>query len=110
DDVAAEVYKVIPRENVWQWKGAIQLDQTKIETNNKSVSEFFQSLYKVRRALANVPTYTIFDDHEITDDWNMTPTFCHDVYGNELGKRVVQNGLLAYALCQHWGNKPEDFV
>ena len=24
----------------------------------------------VRRVLANIPTYMIFDDHEITDDWN----------------------------------------
>ena len=24
--------------------------------------------------------------------------------------RVVQNGLIAYALCQHWGNRPEQFA
>ena len=25
---------------------------------------------KVARALANIPTYMMFDDHEVTDDWN----------------------------------------
>ncbi|SHN13882.1 hypothetical protein [Rhizobacter sp. OV335] len=73
------------------------------------IGKFRSGLEKVRCALANVPTYMIFDDHEITDDWNMDMVFCNGVYGNPLGRRMVQNGLLAYALCQHWGNKPEDF-
>jgi hypothetical protein len=25
-----------------------------------------------RRVLANVPTYMVFDDHDVTDDWNLT--------------------------------------
>jgi hypothetical protein len=51
----------------------------------------------------------IFDDHEITDDWNMTRSFCANVYDSLPGLRIVQNGLTAYALCQHWGNAPEQF-
>jgi hypothetical protein len=31
-----------------------------------------KDLPAVRRFLANIPTYMIFDDHEITDDWNIT--------------------------------------
>ena len=54
----------------------------------------------LRRALANVPTAMICDDHEVTDDWNMTRRFCQDVYGDPLGVRVVQNALTAYSLCQ----------
>ena len=80
----------------------------KVETS--SLQAFRQTLPKVRRALANIPSYMIFDDHEITDDWNMTRAFCNNVYGSELGRRVVQNGLVAYSLCQHWGNVPEDFL
>jgi hypothetical protein len=72
-------------------------------------SDFGRTVKDVRRALANIPTYMIFDDHEITDDWNMTRNFCKGVYGSELGLRIVQNGLVAYALCQHWGNCPEQF-
>ena len=80
-----------------------------IKKETIALQAFRQSLSNVRRALANVPSYMIFDDHEITDDWNMTRAFCRNVYGNDLGLRVVQNGLVAYTLCQHWGNVPEDF-
>jgi hypothetical protein len=80
-----------------------------LATQRAGVVEFRAGLKKVRRALANIPVYMIFDDHEVTDDWNMTQEFCEIVYGNVLGMRVVQNGLLAYVFCQHWGNAPEQF-
>jgi hypothetical protein len=31
------------------------------------------------------------------------------VYGDDLGVRAVQNGLTAFAVCQAWGNVPEQF-
>jgi hypothetical protein len=80
-----------------------------IETHIGRLSNFVKTLPAVRRVLANIPSYMIFDDHEVTDDWNMTREFCRKVYGSELGLRVVQNGLVAYTLCQHWGNAPEEF-
>ncbi|PLR22614.1 hypothetical protein SGCZBJ_17715 [Caulobacter zeae] len=69
------------------------------------------TLPKVRRALANTPTYMIFDDHEVTDDWNLTSGWERKVYqrDNVGGRRHVLNGLLAYALFQAWGNTPEQF-
>lgn len=70
---------------------------------------FYHSLWKVRRALANIPTYMIFDDHDISDDWYLNQNWCQRVLGKPLGRRIVQNGLLAYALCQAWGNTPEQF-
>ncbi len=70
---------------------------------------FFHSLWKVRRALANIPTYMIFDDHDISDDWYLNRAWCERVLGQPLGRRVVRNGLLAYALCQAWGNTPDQF-
>ena len=70
----------------------------------------YSTLPRVRRALANIATYMILDDHEITDDFNMQRRFCDKVYGSPLGMRVVQYGLIAYALCQHWGNCPEQFA
>ena len=39
----------------------------------------------VRRILANVPTYMICDDHEITDDWNLTQEWRNRVLGTNLG-------------------------
>lgn len=73
------------------------------------VNVFRSTLHKVRRALANIPTYMICDDHEVTDDWNLSREFCDRVYGTALGTRIIRNGVAAYALCQHWGNAPEQF-
>jgi PhoD-like phosphatase len=82
----------------------------KIEKHRDNVKGFRTTLPAIRRVLANLPTYMIFDDHEVTDDWNMTRDFCRDVYGSPLGQRVVQNAVTAYAFCQHWGNVPEDLM
>ncbi|MGI0488343.1 PhoD-like phosphatase [Pantanalinema rosaneae CENA516] len=70
---------------------------------------FSQTVGKVRRLLANVPTYMIFDDHDISDDWYLNQAWCLQVLGKPFGQRVVQNGLLAYALFQAWGNTPAQF-
>lgn len=65
---------------------------------------------KVRRALANVPTYMIFDDHDVTDDWNLNPVWCERVLKADgggkapLGRQIVRNALASYALFQDWGN------
>ena len=76
----------------------------------RDVKIFHDTLFRVRKALANIPTYMIFDDHEVTDDWNMTLGFCKRVYNDPLARRVVQNALVAYNLCQHWGNVGEQFA
>jgi hypothetical protein len=80
-----------------------------VENQNKRLESFRSGLISVRRALANIPSYMIFDDHEITDDWNMTLNICLGLVTQPLGQQVIQNGLVAYALCQHWGNVPEEF-
>jgi hypothetical protein len=74
-----------------------------------AVAAFRKTLPAVRRALANIPSYMILDDHEITDDLNMSKLFVNGVYGNPLGRRLVQNALVAYSVCQVWGNVPEQF-
>ncbi|WP_138419081.1 hypothetical protein [Aquibacillus sediminis] len=70
---------------------------------------FQQTLFHVRRALANTPTYMIFDDHDITDDWNLTAEWKRDVWNSPLGRHVVANGLAAYWAFQGWGNDPDRF-
>jgi hypothetical protein len=68
-----------------------------------------RSQMTVRRALANIPTYMIFDDHDVSDDWNLNQAWCLRVLGKPLGRQVVRNALLSYALFQGWGNSPEQF-
>lgn len=74
-----------------------------------SLDKFRNGLAKVRRAMANVPTYMIFDDHDVTDDWYMTYHWCEQTLSTKLGRRLILNGLLTYALFQSWGNTPEHF-
>ncbi|MBD2495228.1 PhoD-like phosphatase [Nostoc sp. FACHB-280] len=76
----------------------------------KDLQQFIYTLGKVRRALANIPTYTIFDDHDVSDDWNLNQAWCLRVLGKPLGRRAVQNALLAYSVFQAWGNTPEQFT
>lgn len=86
-------------------------EQSRRQWNQKvaALQAFRHRLGKVRRSLANVPTYMIFDDHDISDDWYLNRAWCTGVLGKPLGRRVVQNGLLAYALFQAWGNTPQQF-
>ena len=75
----------------------------------KDIASFVDSAGLVRRSLANIPVYTICDDHEISDDWYLNREWCERVLSKPLGRRTLQNGLLAYALFQAWGNTPEHF-
>ncbi|MEG3875350.1 PhoD-like phosphatase [Microcoleus sp. D3_18cC1] len=70
---------------------------------------FARNLWRVRRALANIPTYMICDDHDVSDDFYLNREWCYRVLGKPLGRRVVQNALLAYAVFQAWGNTPAQF-
>lgn len=70
---------------------------------------FIEGLGNVQRLLAHIPTYMIFDDHDVTDDWNLTAQWEQAVYENPLAKRIIGNSLFAYWLCQGWGNEPKHF-
>jgi len=71
---------------------------------------FIAGLPKVARALAHMPSLMIFDDHDITDDWNLSARWEETAYGHPLSRRIIGNALLAYLLCQAWGNDPTRFA
>jgi hypothetical protein len=75
----------------------------------KELEQSRLTLAGVRRLLANVPTYMICDDHEITDDWNINKKWCDDVEQSSCGKQIISNGLVAYWAFQAWGNDPDSF-
>ncbi len=75
----------------------------------KELEESRRNLIGIRRLLANIPSYMICDDHEITDDWNINKRWHDDVNQSEVGKQIISNGLLAYWAFQSWGNDPESF-
>src|SRR5690606_20465285 len=49
------------------------------------------------------------DDHDITDDWNLSAKWETTAYGHPFSRRIVGNALIAYMLCQGWGNRPDVF-
>lgn len=83
----------------------IQEYQKEIE----NVEKARKALPRVRRALANIPTYMMFDDHDVTDDWNLTEEWRENVEASPSGRRVVANALAAFWAFQAWGNDPEMF-
>lgn len=92
-----------------EYQEELQQHQSRYEEQLEDIGEFRNSLPKVRRLLANIPTYMIFDDHEITDDWNLTANWEKHVRNAPLGKHILSNGLCSYWAFQAWGNNPEQF-
>ena len=74
------------------------------------IDQFRNGLPGVARVLAHLPTLMIFDDHDITDDWNLSAQWEETAYGHPFSKRIIGNALLAYLLCQGWGNQPDVFA
>ncbi|MCG7535397.1 alkaline phosphatase D family protein [Pseudoalteromonas sp. OOF1S-7] len=72
---------------------------------------FLAQSWRIRRLLAHVPTYMMFDDHEVTDDWNLSAEIQTLLSKRgSLGQQVVTNALAAFTLCQAWGNAPEQYT
>lgn len=83
--------------------------EARYEEQMDNVRDFVISLSATRRLMANTPTYMIFDDHDLTDDWNISDKWTASVRESPLGKHIIGNGLAAYWLFQGWGNEPEGF-
>jgi hypothetical protein len=77
--------------------------------------DFAEGLPFVRRAMANIATYMMFDDHDVTDDWFLNKAVhdrlrVGDPQPSAGGRRLMRNALCAYAVFQHWGNDPNAFA
>lgn len=77
-----------------------------VRKERRRLTLFHDGLAKVRRVLANIPTYMMFDDHDFTDDWNLNPLWYDRVYNTDLGVTAARNALASYAVFQDWGNDP----
>ncbi|MGM0982174.1 MAG: alkaline phosphatase family protein [Pseudomonadota bacterium] len=71
------------------------------------IERFAEELPAAARVMAHLPSLMIFDDHDITDDWNLTADWERTAYGHPFSRRIIGNALLAYLLCQGWGNDPD---
>jgi hypothetical protein len=75
----------------------------------EALAGFCNGLPQAARLLAHVQTLMIFDDHDVTDDWNLSAKWETAAYGHPFSRRIVGNALIAYMLCQGWGNRPDVF-
>jgi hypothetical protein len=90
-------------------EGLTRANNLKYQRELLAIKDFIGGLGQVRRLMAHIPNYMIFDDHDVTDDWNLTAQWEQNVYANPLSKRIISNALLSYWLFQGWGNTPERF-
>ncbi|WP_346236782.1 hypothetical protein ABDK00_013925 [Niabella insulamsoli] len=74
-----------------------------------NIAAFMSKLPAVSRVLANVPTYMIMDDHEVTDDWCITQRWNNQVLSKPFGRDIIRNAMMAYTVFQDWGNTPDDY-
>ncbi|MFZ4703991.1 MAG: hypothetical protein ACOYMG_28435, partial [Candidatus Methylumidiphilus sp.] len=97
--------------NAENWKPDYDLEiKLASPGRQKAIERFHETLRtKVRRLLANICTFMIFDDHDVTDDWNITGYWYAKVRDSDTGRRVVANALAAYWAFQGWGNDPDHF-
>lgn len=93
-----------------KWKADPDHGLASIERETKQVRIYRDAVPKAARALANCITYMIWDDHEVTDDWNLTGRWLSRVYSKRPGQAIIRNGMIAYGLFQGWGNDPKAFA
>jgi hypothetical protein len=98
---ARDEYEKLAEDNTWPGEEA---------KRHQSVRTFAQGTSKVRRVLANVSTLMMFDDHEVSDDWNLNQTWRNASLNDPFLQRIVRNALLAFAAFQAWGNDPARFA
>ncbi|RYF55395.1 MAG: alkaline phosphatase family protein [Comamonadaceae bacterium] len=78
-------------------------------TETQTLQGFYRDLPQAARLLAHMQTLMIFDDHDVTDDWNLSAKWESTAYEHPFSRRIVGNALIAYMLCQGWGNRPDAF-
>lgn len=103
-------------EPIWDWQALQDIGVTDPkeaekawQAQKKPLQVYHQTLGDIRKLLANISTYMIFDDHDVTDDWNITGNWYDSVRDSPLGRRIVSNALAAYWAFQAWGNDPDNF-
>ncbi|MBC3436093.1 alkaline phosphatase family protein [Pseudomonas sp. BW16M2] len=88
-------------------EGLTEQRQARYQCELPLIEAFCDGLGQVARVMAHLPCLMIFDDHDITDDWNLSAQWEQTAYGHPFSRRIIGNALLGYLLCQGWGNDPD---
>ncbi|WP_135079625.1 alkaline phosphatase family protein [Terasakiella sp. SH-1] len=89
--------------------GLSEENKTLFAKQKAILKQFVSGLEQVRRLFAHIPVAMIFDDHDVTDDWNLNRQWEEAVYNHPFSTRMIGNSLSAYFICQGWGNAPDKF-
>ncbi len=58
----------------------------------------------IRWLLSTVPSAMVFDDHEVSDDWNISEAWVDEVRTHPWWDEQISGGLASYWIYQHLGN------
>ena len=95
--------------DVRNWRDAASKPDSGFNQMNAALAVFRAGVPHVARLLANIATYMIFDDHDVTDDWNLSKKWLNRCYTKPFGRQLIRNALMSYAVFQGWGNDPKAF-
>ncbi|MFF7314710.1 alkaline phosphatase D family protein [Streptomyces sp. NPDC008137] len=59
---------------------------------------------RIRWLLSTVPSFMIFDDHDVIDDWNTSAAWLADMRATGWWQERLLSGLMSYWVHQHLGN------
>lgn len=58
----------------------------------------------VRWLLSTVPSYMVFDDHDVIDDWNTSTSWLAEMRATPWWRERILSALMSYWVYQHLGN------
>lgn len=99
----ADAWSLIDMDSI-TYTGSDIAKQNKFNNEWFILQSFVAGLSKAQRLLANISTLMIFDDHDVTDDWNLTAQWEQAIASHPVSRRIISNGLLSYWLFQGLGN------
>jgi len=102
-NLSSSVWQVIDFESI-SFKTDSAKCQQVFENEKKSLAGFKDGLRDAQILFANVSSLMMFDDHDVTDDWNLTAGWEQVIYQDPVSRRIVNNGLISYWLMQGYGN------
>ncbi len=104
---SSQCWALVYKQTVEAKSKLLHNQQIMYQNELENLTGFIDTLPLFSQVVANIPTVMIFDDHDITDDWNLTADWEEHIYGNTVTNNMIRDGLLSYTLFQGWGNCPE---
>jgi len=106
----ASMYLIVWSPQLWVKYCVEDKEIQKLISDNYTTLNKYQDYVKAcQRVMANCATYMIFDDHDVTDDWNLDQVWESTTKNNKFSRQVISNALIAYYIFQGCGNDPDMF-